>query len=181
LSEPTTAETEDYDMNGAGDLPRDPTEAPDENSPVDARTNIDLEAMFNSDPLLDQLEMQVGLLTSAMTRNMILATGAVPDMTEGLLPEAPNYGVGYGRSKPVERATKWADARSLHLRDAARLSFATASLIGAYSKLKGLAPQRITARYTIIPDPRGGKKSRKITTVTHSVIASPDASSRATQ
>jgi hypothetical protein len=184
LSEPTTAETENYDINSPGDLPRDLTETPGENPPDDAatsRTNIDLEAMFNSDPLLDQLEMQVGLLTSAMTRNMILATGAVPDLTEGPLPETPRYGVGYGKPKPVERATKWTDARSLHLRDAARLSFATASLIGAYAKLKGPAPQRITARYTIVPDPGGGKKSRKITTVTHHVIAAPDAQPRATQ
>jgi len=184
LSEPNTQETEETGPNNPTYLPRDLVEEPAKNPPENAkksRADIDLEDLFNPDPLLDQLEMQVGLLTSAMTRNMLLATGALPDLSEGPLPDAPRHGVGYGKSTPAERPTSWADARSLHLRDAARLSFATASLIGAYAKLKGPAPQRITARHTIVPDPDGRKKPRKITTVTHHVIASPDDSSRAVQ
>jgi hypothetical protein len=164
-------------------IPRDQSEQhSDESNPEpdkkeqEARPNVDLKSLFNTEPLLDQLEMQVGLLTSAMNENMLLATGAAPDLSEGPMPAVPNYATGY-----AERPTSWADARSLHMRDAARLSFATASLIGAYSKLKGLAPQRITARYTTVPDPDGRKKPRQITTITDSVIAAPDVSSRATQ
>ncbi len=182
MSEPNTAETKNDAMSGADDFERALEERVAKSRADNlgkSREKVDPNDLFSSDPLLDQLEMQVSLLTSAMTKNMVLATGVAPDLTEGELPETPKYGVGYGRPEPAERATTWAAARSIQLRDAARLSFATASLIGAYTKLKGLAPQRIAARYTMVPDPDGRKKPRKITTITHSVIASPDVSSRA--
>ncbi len=185
MSEPNAQEAKENEPNNPADLPPDPSEEESEEEgenlpkePKKSQVKIDPAALFSSAPPLDQLEQQVNLLTAAMTENMVLAAGAAPDLTEGPYPDLPRFGAG---SASVERPVSWANARSLHLRDAARLSFATASLIGAYSKLKGMAPQRITARYTIIPDASGKKKPRKITTVTHSVIAGLNVPSRAIQ
>lgn len=163
--------------------PEEQTQKPEENRAqemADRLKNFDPEAHYNSDPLLTQLEMQIGLLTSAMTKNMLLATGVCPGLTEPLSDEDAPKNV-WRRPKAGPAGNAFADARSLHLRDAARLSFATASLIGAYAKLKGSAPQRITARYTSVPGTDKRKKPRTITTLTHSVVASADGPSHTAQ
>ena len=54
------------------------------------------------------------------------------------------------------------------------MSFATASLIGAYAKLKGPARQRFVTRHTVVQDPNGRKKPRKITNFTHYLIGSDE-------
>lgn len=134
------------------------------------------EALFHSGATAEQVEQQISLLTQAMAESMIYASGAFPDLTEGELPKPPQQGAGYGYSAPVKpkRATAWSAARSLQLHDAARLSFATASLVGALTKLKSQSGQRFTTRQTWIPDSDEAKKPRKITTFTHTLVAPRD-------
>jgi hypothetical protein len=168
LSETTTQKTK----SPGPEIPAELCGEPANNTPK-SRSDIDVEGLLNSDSMLDQLELQVSLLTSAMTRNMVLATGAVPGLTEGPMPETQGY--GFGKPPASERANGWAVARSLQLRDAAQLSFATASLVNAYAKLKGPSPQKFTTRHTIIPDPSGVKKPRKVTTITHHLVATQNA------
>ena len=76
MSEPNTTETKIDDIKERADLLRDPTEEPGESPPstaANSRPQIDPQDLFDSSPLLEQLEMQVGLLTSAMSKNMILS------------------------------------------------------------------------------------------------------------
>jgi len=175
LSEPNTAETKIDDVKEPANPPCDETDELDENPPKSSKKSLpkpDPAGLFTSAPLLDQLEMQVSLLTSAMSENMVLATGAFPGLTEVPDDDGPKMNAWLHRkASPTKSA--WAEARSLHLRDAARLSFATASLIGAYTKLKGPPVQRFTTRHTTIPDPAGRKKPRNITTITHHLIPLP--------
>lgn len=127
--------------------------------------------LFHHGPIAEQLEQQISLLTVAMAESMIFASGAFPDLTEGELPDTPNYGVGHGAPVPDKRTLTFAAARSLQLNDAARLSFATASLVGALTKLKSQPGQRFTTRQTLIPDPDKKQKPRKVTTFTHTLFA----------
>lgn len=177
LSEPNTEEMKYQGPPFPADLAQELAQAAGKDQLGDAERsppNIDLESLFDHGSMIDQVQLQVSLLTAAMTKNMILATGPAPDLTEGPLPETPGYAIRYAKPEPAERATSWTAARSLQLRDAARLSFATASLVGAFAKLEGLSGQRFTTRHTIIADPNGKKKPRKITTVTHHLMASKD-------
>jgi hypothetical protein len=125
--------------------------------------------LFHHGPIVEQLEQQISLLTVAMAESMIYASGAFPDLTEGELPETPQRGYGYGMPTPDKRAITFAAARSLQLHDAARLSFATASVVGALTKLKSQPGQRFTTRQTWIPD-ADEKKPRKVTTFSHTVV-----------
>jgi hypothetical protein len=176
LSEPDANGTKNDQPDNVADIPRDLDEPMRQDRPKEAakpRPKIEPEDLFNHDSLINQVETQVSLLTSAMSQNMLLATGAYPALSQGPGEEEAQKNV-WLRPKAGPARNGWADARSLHLRDAARLSFATASLISAYTKLKGPAAQRFTTRHTIIPDPAGRKKPRRITTVTHHLIALPD-------
>ena len=173
MSEPDTDETTDGHSENFAAVRRALDEWRAKNRLKDKNTakvqaEIDLEGLFDHDSLITQVETQVSLLTSAMSQNMILATGVFPSLTEGRGEDAPNNVWLRPKAGPARNA--WAEARSLHLRDAARLSFATASLVGAYTKLKGPARQRFTTRHTIVPDPAGKRKPRKITTITHHLV-----------
>lgn len=129
------------------------------------------EGLLHRGTTAEQLELQIGLLTQAMTESMIFASGAFPDLAEGELPEMPN---GTGHIPAPKRAMTFAAARSLQLQDAARLSFATASLVGALTRLKSQPGQRFTTRQMWIDDPDDEKESRKITTFSHTLIAPRD-------
>lgn len=127
--------------------------------------------LFHHGPIVEQVEQQISLLTVAMAESMIYASGAFPDLTEGELPETPQHDFRYGKPAQPKRATTWSAARSLQLHDAARMSFATASLVSALTKLKTQPCQRFTTRQTLIPDADGKKKPRKVTTFTHTLFA----------
>lgn len=132
------------------------------------------EGLFHHGPIAEQLEQQISLLTQAMTESMIFASGAFPDLIEGELPEPQDRGFFVGPRPLPKRGISWPAARSLQLHDAARLSFATASLVGALTKLKAQPGQRFTTRQTFASDPRNKKRQHKVTTVTHTLYAPRD-------
>ena len=136
----------------------------DDSEDAQAGWTQDVATLVNTDSLSQQIELQLGLLTQGVSECMILATGAAPNLTEGPEPEArPSY--SHVRT-PTSRPVSWSTARSLQLRDAARLAQSSAGLISGYAKLRGQFAQRFTVRHTDSRD--GGKNSRRVTTITQS-------------
>ncbi len=128
---------------------------------------FDVARLFHSGSLTEQIELQLGMLTQGVTECMILATGAVPGLTEGPVPDAAAQNV-WPRPKKSASGNNWTVPRSLQLRDAARLSQASASLVSSFVKLRGQFGQRFTVRHTHAGDGDRKKKRRGVTTVTHS-------------
>ena len=120
------------------------------------------EDFFHPGSIADRVDAQLGVLTQGVVDCMVLATGAFPDLTEGA-PPGPN---AWPSVKPGT-VPAWQAARSAELRDAARLSEASARLLAGYAKLRGQFSQNFTIRHT--DGQRGNAKARKRDTmVTHS-------------
>lgn len=125
------------------------------------KPTIDAASFFTPGTIAERVELQFGVLTQGVVECMILATGAYPQLTEGA-DAAPNSA---NASRPVA-ALSYQAARSAELRDAARLSEASARLLAGFAKLRGQFSQDFTIRHS---DRRRGtdKKSRqRNTTIT---------------
>ncbi len=109
----------------------------------------------------ERVNLQLGVLTQGVVDCMMLATGAFPDLTEG--PAAQVHPMVHGAAKS---GSSWQAARSAELRDAARLTEASARLLAGFAKVRGQFSQDFTIRHS---DRRGAnaKKRMKGTTVTH--------------
>jgi len=116
--------------------------------------------IFQPGSIADRVELQLGVLTQGVIDCMALATGAYSDLTEGPA-DAPN---DWRKARPT---SSWQTARSAELRDAARLSEASARLLAGFAKLRGQFSQNFTIRHT---DGRGGKAKaqQQNTMLTHS-------------
>ncbi len=126
-----------------------------------AKPAIDPASFFTPGTIAERVELQFGVLTQGVVECMILATGAYPQLTEGMATE-PN---AFARPKAAPISSYQA-ARSAELRDAARLSEASARLLAGYAKLRGQFSQDFTIRHS---DRRRGadKKDRqRNTTIT---------------
>lgn len=124
---------------------------------------IDPASFFTPGTIAERVELQLGVLTQGVVECMILATGAYPQLTEGA-DAAPNP---FGRPKAAP-ASSYQAARSAELRDAARLSEASARLLTGFAKLRGQFSQDFTIRHS---DRRRGtdrKNRQHNTTITHS-------------
>ena len=127
-----------------------------------AKPGID-PASFFTPGTAERVELQLGVLTQGVVECMILATGAYPQLTEGA-DLSPNP---FGRPKAAPTSSYQA-ARSAELRDAARLSEASARLLAGFAKLRGQFSQDFTIRHS---DRRRGadkKNHQRNTTITHS-------------
>ena len=98
---------------------------------------------FAPGSIAERVELQLGVLTQGVVDCMILATGAFPNLTEGE-PTEPN-----AFSKPPGPGTlsSWQAARSAELRDAARLTEASARLLTGFAKYRGQFSQDFTIRH----------------------------------
>jgi hypothetical protein len=123
---------------------------------------LDVAALCHPGSFSEQVELQLGLLTQGVTECMMLATGAFPGLTEEEEPEAP----AWGHRRPKTPTASWATVRSGQLRDAARLSEASARLLTGLAKVQAQRGQRFTVRHTDRND--GTKNRRRVTTITHS-------------
>ena len=149
----------------------------DENDNTDTKSPPDASMFFYPGTVADRIEMQLGVLTKGVVDCMLLATGDFPDLTEGVAPPAggypPHMPMPKVKSGPV---TAWQAARSAELRDAARLSEASARLLEGFAKFRGQFSQDFTIRHS---SKRGAhKKVRADTTTmvhTFSVPSAPGA------
>ena len=132
------------------------------------------ESLFHPGSVSDQVLQQISLLTQGMTESMIFASGAIPDPADDEAQEEPRHEYWQRKRKQPNPGELHSEARSRMLQDAARLSFATASLVGALSRFNSQPGQRFTTRHTIVPDPTGKRKAKRITTITHTLFAPRD-------
>ncbi len=102
----------------------------------------DQSTFFAPGSIAERVELQLGVLTQGVVDCMILATGAFPNLTEGE-PAEPNV------FKPPKLGTvsTWQAARSAELRDAARLTEASARLLIGFAKYRGQFAQDFTIRH----------------------------------
>lgn len=140
-------------------------------SPAALSAQRSAESLFHPGSIHDQLVQQISLLTQGMSEAMIFASGAVPEPEDDETQERPRYGYAHRKPKLADENEARLAARSRQLQDAARLSIATASLVGALARFNSQPGQRFTTRHTIVPDPTGKRKARRITTVTHTLFA----------
>ncbi|HEX4303801.1 MAG TPA: hypothetical protein VHZ78_13475 [Rhizomicrobium sp.] len=119
------------------------------------------EQLFHPGTIAERVDVMMSVLTQGVVDCMIFATGAFPSLTEGE-PEEPN---AFAKPKPAGLSS-WQAARSAELRDAARLTEASARLLTGFAKLRGQFSQDFTIRHN---EKRGaGKKTRqRNSTVTH--------------
>lgn len=117
---------------------------------------------FHPGSIAERVDTQLGVLTQGVVECMILATGNFPDLTEGP-PAEPDARI---KVKPMTLSS-WQAARSAELRDAARLTDASARLLAGFAKLRGQFSQDFTIRHS---DRQGAnaKKRQRNTTITHS-------------
>lgn len=113
----------------------------------------DAASFFAPGSIADRVELQLGVLTQGVVDCMVLATGAYPGLTEGP-PEQPNA-IAKSRAQPT---SSWQATRSAELRDAARLTEASARLISGFAKLRGQFSHDYTIRHS---DRRAGAKTRQ--------------------
>ena len=132
------------------------------------------EDLFHPGTIAERVEVQLGVLTQGVIDCMIFATGAFPSFTEGTVPEqtsnpyAPYPHKQQAQSARAGSLTSWQAARSAELRDAARLSEATASLLTGFAKLRGQFSQDFTIRHNEKRKAGDPKSRLRNTTISHS-------------
>ncbi len=136
----------------------------DENPPTPKpASQLQPEQLFHAGTMAEQVEVMMGVLTQGVVDCMIFATGAYPNLTEGS-PEEPN---AIAKPKPGGLST-WQSARSAELRDAARLTEASARLLTGFAKYRGQFSQDFTIRHGETRKPGDAKKKRqRHSTITH--------------
>lgn len=103
----------------------------------------DPSTFFAPGSIAERVELQLGVLTQGVVDCMILATGAFPNLTEGE-PTEPN---AFGKHPKLGTPSTWQAARSAELRDAARLTEASARLLTGFAKYRGQFAQDFTIRH----------------------------------
>lgn len=136
---------------------------------------LDPAAFYVPGTFAERVDLQLGLLTQGVADCMILATGAMPGLTEGA-PEQPAQYYPHRPPAPNKNDNAWQAARSAELRDAARLSEASARLLMGFARLRGEFKQDFTVRHT---DDRAasedGRRSSTVVIQKFSVPKDPDA------
>ncbi|HEY4943339.1 MAG TPA: hypothetical protein VII56_18055 [Rhizomicrobium sp.] len=130
----------------------------DENPPA---PKIEAEHLFQPGSIAERVELQLGVLTQGVVDCMILATGAYPMLTEGPVAE-PN---AFAKPKAAGLSS-YQSARSAELRDAARLSEASARLLTGFAKLRAQFSQDFTIRHNEKRKAGDAKNRLRNTTIT---------------
>ncbi len=138
-------------------------------TPKRVRALRSAEDLFHHGSVDEQVTLQISLLTQAVTESMIYASGAIPEPE--IEEEIPQQQYWHRPLKQPNFSALRFEARSRQLQDAARLSIATASLVGALSQFSSQQGQRFTTRHTVAPDPAGKQKPKRVTTITHTLFA----------
>jgi len=127
---------------------------------------LDLTGLIVPGSFAARVDLQLGLLTQGVADCMILATGAFPGLTEGATAQpVTNYYSHRPPPAPPASGNAWQTARSAELRDAARLSEASARLLLGFARLRGTFRQDFTVRHTH-EQPAGKDGGRGMTVVT---------------
>ena len=116
------------------------------------------ESFLCSGSLSEQVELQIAMLTQGVVESMMLSSGEFSSDRAESPPVEEN--VWLRRPPPKAALSRAQMARSADLKDAARLSEASAKLLSGFAKLRGQFKQEFTVHHTNSRDDKTGERKR---------------------